>query len=77
MRCVYCNGNVVGDKTAVTIQGGAPAHANCHEFQLLSQRVFKNLKLTALTDVELNELQDLVKVELNSRAPQVEAVELF
>ncbi|MFC3150192.1 DUF2175 domain-containing protein [Litoribrevibacter euphylliae] len=61
----------------VTVEGGAPAHANCYQFDLMSQRVFKSLKLTALTDSELNDLFDLVKLEMNSRSPAANDVELF
>ena len=77
MRCVFCDKSVIGVGNVVTIQGGAPAHLDCHKFQLMSQRVFKGIKLTTLSDSELTELSDLVKQEMNSRAPQMDAVELF
>lgn len=77
MRCIYCGQNVVGSGNAVTIQGGAPAHAHCYQFELMSQRIFRHLKLTSLTDLELGELHDLVKLEVNSRDKTADEVELF
>ena len=77
MRCIYCDSSVVGSRDVLTIEGGAPAHTNCHQFELMSQRVFRNLKLTALTDSELNELHDLLKLEMNSRSAASNEVELF
>lgn len=77
MRCVYCDCNVVGSRDVVAVEGGAPAHANCYQFDLMSQRVFKSLKLTALTDSELNDLFDLVRLEMNSRSPAANNIELF
>ena len=77
MRCIYCDQTVVGSGNAVTIEGGAPAHAHCYQYELMSRRIFKHLRLTALTDGELNELQDLVKLEVNSRNEIADEVELF
>lgn len=77
MRCVYCDANVVGSGSAVTIEGGAQAHAHCYQFELMSQRIFKHLKLTTLSDRELTELHDLVKLEVNSRSDFADEVELF
>lgn len=77
MRCIYCDQSVIGSDVAITVEGGAPAHSNCYQYELMSQRVFKNIKLTALTDSELNELQDLVKLEMNSRSSVADEVDLF
>ncbi|GAA3912353.1 hypothetical protein GCM10022277_03860 [Litoribacillus peritrichatus] len=77
MKCVFCERSVIGSSDAVSIDGGAPAHQNCYQFQLLSQRVFKNIQLKSLSDHELEELEDLVKQEKNSREESFEMVELF
>ncbi|GLQ32086.1 hypothetical protein GCM10007876_25650 [Litoribrevibacter albus] len=77
MRCVYCDASVVGSRDAVTVEGGAPAHANCYKYKLVSQRVFRDIKLTDLTDSELNELHELVKSEVNSRSVVCDEIELF
>ena len=77
VRCVFCGASVIGSGAAVTIEGGAPAHAHCYQYELMSQRIFKHLKLTDLSDGELTELQDLVKLEVNSRSDAADEVELF
>ncbi len=77
MKCIFCERSVIGSSDAVTVDGGAPSHRHCYHFELMSQRVFKNLKLKALTDYELQELGDLVKQEKNSRDESADMVELF
>lgn len=51
----------------ITVPGIGPAHASCYHNRLLSERVFGALKISALSDHELNELYDLVMMERNVR----------
>ena len=76
MKCPYCSKTVVGDKTAVMIVGEGPAHKLCYERQIIGQRVFEGLQLPVLSDEQLSELSDMVKMELNSRMP-ADDIELF
>ena len=76
MKCPYCKENVIGEKNVVVVVGEGPAHAICHERATISQRVFAGLKLPVLTDEQLSELSDMVKMEQNSRK-QEEVIELF
>ncbi len=76
MNCCYCNRTVIG-KDAITIMGGAPAHSRCHQFELVSKRVFRGIPLTRLTDSELNELQEMLQTERNNRRNLASEIELF
>jgi len=66
MNCIYCDQPVLG-KDPITVPGAGPAHASCHHSRLISERVFGSLRISALSDDQLNELHDLVKMERNVR----------
>jgi len=68
---------MIGSSDPITINGGAPAHSHCHQFELMSQRIFKNIQLTTLSNKELDELNELVLLELNSRNKINDSVDLF
>lgn len=79
MRCPFCEKSVIGEKDVVVIVGEGPAHRHCYERDMVNQRSFAGLYMPSLSDVQLNELKDLVLMELNSREQEEthEAVELF
>lgn len=78
MNCPYCSRSVVGYKEVVIVVGEGPAHKQCHERQVVGQRIFAGMDLPALSDQQLSELSDMVKMELNSRdESQDDAIELF
>lgn len=77
MKCPYCSESVVGEKDIVVVVGEGPAHRICHERAVIGQRVFSGLNLPALSDEQLHELNDMVRMELNARQPAEELVELF
>ena len=78
MNCPYCSKSVVGDKNVVIVVGEGPAHKICHERSVIGQRIFGDMELPALSDQQLLELSDMVKMELNSRdESQEDAIELF
>ena len=69
MNCTYCDQPVLG-KDPITVPGTGPAHASCHHSRLLSERVFGSLKISSLSEHELNELYDLVMMERNVRSAE-------
>ena len=69
MNCTYCHQAVLG-KDPITVPGVGPAHASCHHSRLLSERVFGSLKISSLSEDELNELYDLVMMERNVRSAE-------
>jgi len=77
MYCPYCDGPVVGEKQVVIVVGSGPAHSLCHERAMLSQRIFEGVQLPNLSVDKLMELQEMVRVELNSRDAASTEVELF
>lgn len=79
MLCPYCKENVIGSAASevVVVVGEGPAHKICHERAVIGQRVFSGLDLPRLSDKQLNELNDMVKMELNSREGEEDAIELF
>ena len=78
MYCPYCSKSVVGESNVVIVVGGGPAHRHCHDREVIGQRIFAGMNLPTLSDQQLLELSDMVKMELNSRdESQEDAIELF
>ena len=77
MKCEFCGKPVYGSD-GVSIPGRGPAHRNCFEANEALRRSFKGLDITALTDLELANLKDLVLSEENVRKPGTDNdIELF
>jgi len=82
MLCNYCEKSVLG-ASPITVPGIGPAHDVCYRTRLTSERIFNGLNIASLSDVDLNELSDLVLMEKNSRAHSLHAsndefeIELF
>lgn len=76
MKCCYCSGDVLA-ADPITVSGIGPAHRTCYERSLIEDRVFRNLNLRSLSENELNELFDMVKMELNVRTAEHKAVDVW
>lgn len=76
MKCIYCNKTVIG-MDAMSVSGRGSAHSRCHQFELVSKRVFRGISLTDLPDVDLDELHHMILLERNSRSMTDNGIELF
>jgi len=76
MKCCYCNKNVLSEDP-ITVSGMGPAHRSCYEKSLIEDRVFLNLNLRALSEEQLSELSDMVKMEQNVRDSQHQQVDVW
>jgi hypothetical protein len=76
MKCEFCHQSALAGKP-ITVSGIGIAHQSCYERHLIEQRVFKSLNLRQLNATEMNELQDLVQIEVNSRQSIHTEIELW
>lgn len=79
MRCVYCEGPVVGHGDVRVIPGLGPSHKPCYEKELHKEdwMEFEGIVLESWDNERLLELKERVLIELNSRFYKTQAVELF
>lgn len=81
MHCIFCDQKGLSDTDMkgppVTISGLGIAHMNCATEDMIRHRVFKGLRLADLVEDELEELNDLVRAELNHKRQVNVEVELF
>ncbi len=66
MRCIYCHKRVFGGE-GLTVPGVGPAHQKCFQLDAALRRTFQSLDISALNDMELTDLKDLVLAEVNDR----------
>ena len=79
MRCVYCEGPVVGHEDVMVVSGLGPSHKRCYEQEQHKEDwvEFEGIVLESWDNERLLELKERVLIELNSRFYKTQAIELF
>ncbi len=67
MKCIYCDKPVYGS-AGITVPALGAAHQQCFQAEQALKRTFQHLEITALNDQELQDLEELIIAEKNSRS---------